>query len=142
MMRARAVVTAVAVLALAACGDDGNGADRPAAPAGSVSLEITFADPDGERATAVLRCGDQVVADGWLARRDERLLCERARSLAPFLADEPDPGRACTQIYGGPQRARIRGRIDGRRVDRSFSRENGCRIADWERVGILLPRLR
>jgi hypothetical protein len=45
----------------------------------------------------------------------------------------------CTQIYGGPQRARVRGRIDGRAVDARFSRSNGCEIHRWDSVRFLFP---
>jgi Subtilisin inhibitor-like len=45
----------------------------------------------------------------------------------------------CTQIYGGPQRARVTGRVDGRAVDARFSRSNGCEIHRWDNVRFLFP---
>jgi Subtilisin inhibitor-like len=45
----------------------------------------------------------------------------------------------CTQIYGGPQKARVRGRIDGQAVDERFSRTNGCEIHRWDGVRFLFP---
>jgi hypothetical protein len=45
----------------------------------------------------------------------------------------------CTQIYGGPQRARVTGRVDGRAVDARFSRSNGCEIHRWDSVRFLFP---
>ena len=41
---------------------------------------------------------------------------------------------ACTEIYGGPQRARIVGTVSGRRVWATFTRTNGCEIARWQRI--------
>ena len=38
----------------------------------------------------------------------------------------------CTEIYGGPQTARITGRWHGRPVSVSLSRTDGCRIAQWD----------
>jgi hypothetical protein len=40
---------------------------------------------------------------------------------------------ACTEIYGGPATARVRGTLQGKPVDARFSRTNGCEIARWER---------
>lgn len=38
----------------------------------------------------------------------------------------------CTQIYGGPQRARITGSWQGQKIDADFSRKNGCQISRWK----------
>jgi hypothetical protein len=46
---------------------------------------------------------------------------------------------ACTEIYGGPQVARVRGVFRGRRVRAGFDRTNGCEIARWNRVAFLFP---
>lgn len=141
-----ALALLLACAVVAGCGDDtgdGGGGDNGTEAPGPepTALELTFDDGEGERATATLRCAtDSVEATGWLAARDERRLCRQARRLGPFLASEPDREMACTQIYGGPQTARITGRVGGREVDRRFSRENGCRIADWDRAQPLLPR--
>lgn len=136
--RAASVLALALCLPVAGCSDDDDGPGDSERPA-SVSLELRYDDGEGEVSTAVLRCTDGVTATGWLSERDGQELCAAARRLAPFLAEEPEPDRICTQIYGGPQRARIRGTIEGRQVDRSFSRENGCEIADFDRVGALLP---
>ncbi len=65
-------------------------------------------------------------------------LCATARSLAGLLTAAPDRQRVCTEIYGGPETARVTGTIDGVRVDRRFSRTNGCEIADFSRAAALL----
>jgi hypothetical protein len=55
-----------------------------------------------------------------------------------FAATPPDT--ACTQIYGGPQRARIVGTVGGKRVWTTITRTNGCEIARWQRLAPwLLP---
>jgi len=55
----------------------------------------------------------------------------------------PTPGdRACSQLYGGPQTASIRGTLRGRSVDATFSRINGCEIARWGHVSALLGEVR
>jgi hypothetical protein len=45
----------------------------------------------------------------------------------------------CTEQYGGPQTARVIGRWGGEPVDLELSRSDGCRIAQWDALGPLLP---
>ncbi|MGY2743881.1 SSI family serine proteinase inhibitor [Pseudarthrobacter sp. O4] len=47
-------------------------------------------------------------------------------SLAPKATDQ-----ACTQQYGGPQKATVTGVVDGRPVEASFSLVDGCEINAW-----------
>ena len=65
-------------------------------------------------------------------------------TLASLLAGlvRPDRGRVCSQVYGGPDRALVRGRIGASSIRRWFGRADGCQIADWRRTGLLLPRPR
>jgi hypothetical protein len=52
-------------------------------------------------------------------------------------AANPDD-RVCTEIYGGPQHAKIEGSVDGDRVARKITRTDGCGIADWTALEWLL----
>ena len=145
------VALLVSATLLAACGDDAEGeaTTQPPATGGSsaapvVSLSLRVSDGEGTRRTARLVCregGNEL--RGYLRGERARSLCRRARRLGRFLATEPEPDRICTFIYGGPQTARVRGRVGSREVDRLFSRRNGCEIDDWERVeSLLAPGLR
>jgi hypothetical protein len=89
--------------------------------------------------TATLECDERNANASGLSGRSPDRLCDLARRLGPSLAKEPDARQACTQIYGGPETARIRGTIEGREVDRRLSRTDGCKIAEWDRVAPLLP---
>jgi hypothetical protein len=52
----------------------------------------------------------------------------------------PVPDQACTEIYGGAQRAEISGTVAGEPVDASFQRTNGCEIEAWDALlGVLPP---
>jgi hypothetical protein len=88
------------------------------------------------------------------ASRPQRwtLACEPARGTLPRAARacrrllalrrpfRPVPrGIACTQIYGGPRVAEVRGRLRGRPVAARFKRTDGCEIERWNRVGFLFP---
>ena len=45
---------------------------------------------------------------------------------------------ACTQIYGGPASASVRGTLLGEQVDAQFKLTNGCEIERWDRNRVLL----
>ena len=64
--------------------------------------------------------------------------CRRLATIRrPF---RPVPADAvCAQIYGGPQTARVTGRLRGARVRASFNRRDGCEIDRWDRVRFLFP---
>ena len=51
---------------------------------------------------------------------------------------EPRPDRICTQQYGGPQVAVVKGWFRGREVHSQFSRTDGCEIARWKALASLL----
>ncbi|MGJ3191497.1 serine protease inhibitor [Paenarthrobacter nitroguajacolicus] len=51
---------------------------------------------------------------------------------------EPRPDRICTQQYGGPQVAVVKGWFRGRKVHSHFSRTDGCEIARWKTLAALL----
>lgn len=64
--------------------------------------------------------------------------CEHLTSLdepfAPLPADV-----VCTQVYGGPQTARVTGLWGGDPVDLQLSRTDGCRISQWDSLVPLVP---
>ncbi|MEA2195493.1 MAG: hypothetical protein QOG42_1927 [Solirubrobacteraceae bacterium] len=143
---ALALALGLAVAALGGCGDaDDEAAAPPTAPApapGSIELTIAYDDGAGTTTTGGLTCRDgQPRATGALAgRASAATLCVKARAIAPLLTTQPDKGRMCTQIYGGPETAHVTGTIDGVTVDRRFTRTNGCEIADFTRAaGLLQP---
>jgi hypothetical protein len=93
--------------------------------------------PSGSRSRQsvrwTLRCGPP---GGTLPRRERA--CRRLLALERPFSPVPR-GTACTQIYGGPQVARVRGRLRGRRISAEFSRTDGCEISRWDRVRFLFP---
>ena len=99
----------------------------------STSLEISVT-PGGEAPTKVwtLRCPE----GGTLP--DAAEACSKLESLNDPFAPVPKDV-ACTQVYGGPQEADVRGQFRGRPVEGHFDRGNGCEIARWDKVGFLFP---
>ena len=65
--------------------------------------------------------------------------CRRLSALAGDLFVPTPPDTVCTQIYGGPQVARVRGSFRGRRILAIFTRRDGCAISRWNRVAFLFP---
>jgi hypothetical protein len=127
------VVGTLAALALVASGS------LHAGTAATTTLRISYwdngvltAQPDSVQ---TLRCAP---ARGTLpqpARACARLAAGGAKLVAPV------PERAiCTEIWGGPQRARVIGKIAGKRVWVTFGRTNGCHISRWDKLSPwLLP---
>lgn len=71
--------------------------------------------------------------------------CERLEQLAqegqdPFAPVPED--QMCTQQMGGPATARITGTWQGRQVDATFRRTNGCEISRWQTLEPVLPNTR
>jgi hypothetical protein len=113
-------------------------APASAGTAPSVRLSFRVDDGEGTVRSAKLRCsGGSAAATGYLKRAPARH-CRRVRKLTTFLATRPPRDRVCTQVYGGPETARVEGRIGDRAVHRSFDRADGCGSADWDRMGSLL----
>src|ERR671934_230904 len=106
-----------------------------AALVASTSLHITVwpEGPHGPKRAWTLRCAP---AGGTPPHRASA--CRRLAQMShPF---RPVPKDAvCLEIYGGPQTARVTGRLRGRRVDARFDRHDGCEIERWQRVRFLFP---
>lgn len=138
----------LAVAALSGCGEeDDPGAARPPAttttPAGEIALTVELDEgPGGKRTTGELTCrGGEASASGALFDgKAPAALCAQAHELTGLLTTQPAQDRMCTQIYGGPETARVTGTIGGEPVDRRFARTNGCEIADFDAAaGLLRP---
>jgi hypothetical protein len=68
------------------------------------------------------------------------IACRKLTTGGPKLFAPLPPDLACTQIYGGPQKARVVGTVTGKRVWATLTRTDGCQIARWNRLAPwLLP---
>ena len=126
------VVLALVGAALAAC------SSLQAGTPGGAALRITYwADGSGTKPDSVwtLRCNP---AGGSLARPARA--CTQLASGGPKLFAPIRPDTLCTEIYGGPQRARVVGTLAGKQIWATFTRTNGCAIDRWSKVSPwLLP---
>lgn len=102
-------------------------------------LTVTVVDTNITRAdgTYDLKCaptgGTHPEARSACARLDE-LAGEGKNPFAPV----PE-GQMCTMQMGGPATARVTGTWQGRSVDATFSRKNGCEISRWQNLVPVLP---
>jgi hypothetical protein len=109
--------------------DKGGGDTGPTA-----ALEVSVT-PGGEAPTKVwtLRC-----PSGAGTLPDAARACEQLARVDDPFAPVPK-NTACTQVYGGPEEADVRGVYRGRPVNAHFDRGNGCEIDRWDKVGFLFP---
>ena len=151
MRRIAVPVLLLSAALLTACGGDGgtSAAGSAAAPATSPATS-SAAGPSGSADDELVV---ELVPEQGEAAQTYRLSCageptgdlpDPAAACAQ-LTGQPDPfaelsaDTMCTQLFGGPQTARVTGRWAGEPVDLQLSRTDGCRIAQWDRLGPLLP---
>ena len=105
----------MATALLAACGGNDEEAAAPA-PDEPTQLDVKVTGAASEPIRMTLRCGG--TCD--VAKADEA------------IKGANDPARACTQQYGGPAEAHITGTIEGRPVDTTLTRNDGCAIHAYD----------
>ena len=107
-------------------------ATASAATTATTALRVTYwedvAEPS-ESITWTLRCNPARGSLPRPARACARLAAGGARLFARLPRNI-----VCTEIYGGPQRARVVGTVNGRRIFATFARSNGCEIDRWQRI--------
>jgi hypothetical protein len=115
----------------AGCGG-GDDEDKPAAAlAADLTVKVRPKGPDGPANSRHIRCEQ-------LGPKADTAACQRLAGLsAAQLKPVPD-NVACTEIYGGPGVARVRGELSGKPVDARFELTNGCEIERWDRNRVLL----
>jgi LysM repeat protein len=126
------------------------GDTAPAATAAPVRAQLTIEASTGSPTSvlvpsqATLRCDGDATATGFLENVAAAACKIVRRGAVVRVAAAYRTPRLCGVVYGGPQHARITGTIAGRRINLSLDRNDGCGIADWNRLEGLLgdPRRR
>ncbi|MDQ1292213.1 MAG: hypothetical protein QG608_90 [Actinomycetota bacterium] len=106
----------------------------PSAPAGRADLTILLDDGFGVRATWTLTCDP---AGG--NHPSPSTACGVLGASGAKALPAPPTGQMCTQEYGGPQKALIRGTWRGKAISSQLTLENGCEISRWSSLLGLLP---
>jgi hypothetical protein len=163
-MKRTIALVCVGAMVLAACGTD-TSEPIPVEPAGGIGddaeplpdlptggpypiadLTVTVEHPDADTIEYQISClGDTASVIGVDIISAEAACIRLAEPMVESrLVSPPLPGeRVCTDIYGGPDIARIEGTLNDQAVNTTIDRTNGCGISDWDNllVGILPPAI-
>lgn len=142
MLRHLAVTAAASLAALTAASPIAQATDRAPLPLEETDhLTVTVAETgSGSDGTHELHCGSFGTFRG--SHPDAEAACAKLEELTAEGADPfaPTPTKAmCTMQHGGPGTAHITGIWQGRTVNATFDRENGCEIGRWDRLVPVLP---
>jgi hypothetical protein len=122
----------IGLILVAGCGSDDEQAAAPTASGGSLAELTITVDEDGKGGAAAKTA---TVSCNAASDSKECAAVEKMKS-ATF---EPTPGNiACTELYGGPETATVKGMLRGEAIDARFSRNNGCEISRWNAAAGLL----
>lgn len=146
--RLRSAVLTAATLAvlLTGCGDPpaeqpGDGAMLP--PDQTPTQTALDVAVDNGETTVSFRviCDDAPRFEGDAGDRDAKAACDAIAAHKDRLLLLSDPNREpemCTEQYGGPDKATLRGTVEGEQVNAAVDRANGCGISDWTALEPLL----
>ncbi|MEU1436074.1 SSI family serine proteinase inhibitor [Streptomyces sp. NPDC005775] len=151
MMRRLALTAVVSLAALASAAPGATAAAGPLPL--PLPLPLLQNDDTSTHLTVVVAGSGNPEADGTYelecdpARGSHpvaRQACDRLAQLPGESADPFAPvsrNAMCTQQFGGPATARITGTWQGRPVDSTFERTNGCEIGRWNSLRPVLPNV-
>jgi hypothetical protein len=128
-------------MTLAACGSEQASSGREDRPSATTSVK-----PSSPAAQLTVQVRESAKA----SPKTWTLTCDPAGGDHPKAAEAcqaltkvQDPFKAvssqqmCTQIYGGPQEATVKGTWNGKQIDTKFTRRNGCEMHRWDQVSAL-----
>lgn len=122
-------ILAVAALALvAACGGSSDGG-MTGESGTSLKIVVTL-DKGAQPTTYELGC-DPAAGD----HPQPAEACDVLGKAGVKVFDPVPADQMCTELYGGPQTATVTGTYDGKKVNATFSRTNGCEIDRWDQLG-------
>lgn len=113
-------------------------APEPSAPSsgpgrGNAELAITVIPSEGEppvNHTLVCEAGLPAAES---SHPSAEAACAALKDNAALLNPATlGTAQACTEQYGGPQKATVTGVVDGISVEAEFARTNGCEISAWD----------
>jgi hypothetical protein len=119
------------------------GSATPAPPPGTETTKLTITvrmSPTAHPITRTLKCDPP----GGTAP-DAASACAALTKVSAVKGGDPfaptPKGQMCTQIYGGPQTATVKGTWKGQPVDTTFGRKNGCEVKRWNDLAALFGPL-
>lgn len=113
-------------------GGGAKGAPSPTTPPTELTISV-LADKTAKAEIWTLSC--QPAAGTHPKAADA---CAFVGKSSPDLLAPVPAGQQCTQIFGGPATATIKGTWSGKPVNAQFARNNGCELARWNKLKALL----
>lgn len=140
-LRPGMIITIGLVLVTAACAGGNGPTDAPssgppspaATPTSASQLTIVVDDGTGKTTRWTLTCDP---AGG--SHPDPEGACAAVDGHRTALDPVP-AGRACAQVYSGPERAEITGLWRGETISAALSRNDACQTARWNALVPLVP---
>lgn len=124
-------------------GGDGKGADGASEVLTRLTVSVENTGVAGADGTFELECGPTGGSHPQGQAACDRLAEAGATRAGRQELFRPTPeGTMCTMIHGGDATARIVGTWEGRAVDTTASRRDGCEIARWNSLVPVLPDVR
>ncbi|WP_055570081.1 SSI family serine proteinase inhibitor [Streptomyces atriruber] len=136
MLRRFALTAAASVAALAALPATAQATSPTAAPTDRLTVTVTGSGGEGD-GTYELNCHPTGGTHPNAAKACERLDEVTVWGTDPFAPVPKDS--MCTMQYGGPATAHVTGTWQGRPVDATYDRSNGCEISRWDGLVPVLP---
>jgi hypothetical protein len=128
----RLLVALVGLALVAGCGSDDEQTAAPTTGGGSLAELTVTVDKDGDGGVA------QKTADVSCDAAGDSKACTAVENMKAATFEPTPANIACTELYGGPETATVKGTLRGEAIDATFSRTNGCEIARWDAAADLL----
>ncbi|HUW77133.1 MAG TPA: hypothetical protein VMV52_00095 [Candidatus Nanopelagicaceae bacterium] len=93
------------------------------------NLTVFYLPSPGDQAVFTVSCHASSLSG---THPNKKNVCSAITKQGTRLFAPVPNGTACTQIYGGPETARVVGNVRGDKINTTFSRTDGCQIARWE----------
>ncbi|MGC9974664.1 MAG: SSI family serine proteinase inhibitor [Gaiellaceae bacterium] len=126
----RILVAFLVLVSLVGCG----GASSASSASAKLRITVWPQGKNGRSAIYTLGCPR---ATGTLPAA--HAACSKLRRAGVKAFAPVPPSTACSMIYGGPQIARVTGRLAGQPIKADFNRTNGCEVERWNRLAFLFP---
>jgi hypothetical protein len=132
------IVMIIATVIVTACDDDYNAKSVNGGGGVDITDTSTPVEPIPAELTIVVSGGGRDEPESFEVAcgkgQPDTSACDLIARGGVDLFEPVAPDIACTEIYGGNDKAHVTGVIDGQPVETTFSRVNGCEIARWDDV--------
>ena len=95
------------------------------------NLTLSYHSSAGSEVTFKVSCLTHSISG---THPNKRAICAAIAKQGTHLFAPVPTGIACSEIYAGPETARISGTVRGSKINSVFSRTDGCQTARWNKA--------